>query len=148
VGQDFFQGSHYDEYNYQWTSYKPGPVDPSVFDLPQICKDLPDDTQQQQDISGRHHHTMQAIALLPGNHHQHAGEAQSVFNSVSCMAQKPAQKHLYGWRPLEISKTISFAFALPFTPCTYLHHFDTTIHIIVSTCAGLARGVLWAASAV
>lgn len=118
VGQDFFQGSHYDEYLYMWSSFKPGPVDPSVFDLPQICKDLPPTTttskvkKQEGDTDkgerqegereeeeeeeeraaaaatsggggvvlardggagGRHHQVMQAIALLPGNHPEHAG---------------------------------------------------------------------------
>lgn len=85
IGQDYFQGSHYDEYNYRWISYKPGPIDPSVFDLPQMCKDLPSSKQQQQQQSekdggeqeagesGRQHHAMRAIAVLPGNHHTHAG---------------------------------------------------------------------------
>lgn len=85
VGQDFFQGSHYDEYNYKWVSYKPGPVDPAVFELPQMCKDLPSSQAQQQQPpgqdqaaaeaadAGRHHHAMQAIAVLPGNHHAHSG---------------------------------------------------------------------------
>jgi hypothetical protein len=98
VGQDFFQGSHYDEYNYKWVSYKPGPVDPSVFDLPDICKNRPSNAQQQQqqqqeeeggngqqqgekqleNDSGRHHHALAAIALLPGNHQEHAGEVLGV----------------------------------------------------------------------
>ncbi|KAF6265677.1 hypothetical protein COO60DRAFT_1697673 [Scenedesmus sp. NREL 46B-D3] len=65
VGQDYFGGSHYDEYIYEWTSFKPGPVDPAVFAVPDIC------SKQQQ----RHRLSMQAFALLPGSHREHKDEA-------------------------------------------------------------------------
>jgi hypothetical protein len=69
VGQDYFGGSHYDEYIYEWTSFKPGPVDPAVFAVPDICKKQQQQQQQQQ----RHHLSTQAIALLPGNHQDQKG---------------------------------------------------------------------------
>lgn len=77
VGQDYFGGSHYDEYIYEWTSYKPGPVDPAVFGIPDICKKDPAQSQEVTDSSsrsGRHHKALQAVALLPGNHQQHKGQ--------------------------------------------------------------------------
>jgi hypothetical protein len=85
VGQDFFAGSHYDEYLYEWTSYKPGPVDPSVFDLPDPCKtQRPQGQHRHQDAAGteavmgqeRHFIALQALALLPGNHREHKGKPQ------------------------------------------------------------------------
>ena len=79
------------QYLYKWTKFTPGPVDPAVFELPDLCKQLPStplqpqQKQQQQDQQGasagsdagvgvgRHHQALQAIALLPGNHQEHAG---------------------------------------------------------------------------
>jgi hypothetical protein len=78
VGQDFFGGSHYDEYIYEWSSFKPGPVEPSVFTVPDICGD-----KQQQQQQQRHHLPMQAIAMLPGSHQEHKGEAHAACPFVS-----------------------------------------------------------------
>jgi hypothetical protein len=76
VGQDYFGGSHYDEYIYEWTSFQPGPLDPAVFAVPDICK-----KQQQQQQQQRHHLSTQAIALLPGNHQDHKGNSAVCFGS-------------------------------------------------------------------
>jgi hypothetical protein len=74
VGQDYFGGSHYDEYIYEWTSFKPGPVDPAVFAVPDICNKKTQQQQQQQ--QQRHHISMQAVSLLPGNHQELKGKPQ------------------------------------------------------------------------
>lgn len=72
VGQDFFQGSHYDEYIYTFTSFKPGPIrDSSVFQVPDLCTKARDDGSmahvERQVVSRR------AASLLPGNHAEHKG---------------------------------------------------------------------------
>lgn len=59
---DLFDGSHYDQYVYTWSSYKPGPVKADVFTPPDICKDATVRRGQ------RHSLTYQAISMLPAVH--------------------------------------------------------------------------------
>jgi hypothetical protein len=59
-------GSHYDEYNYEFTKFKAGPPADSVFDLPSICSE-PELRESQHPLS------RQAQALLPGSHAEHKG---------------------------------------------------------------------------
>lgn len=84
IGQDYFGGSHYDEYIYEWTAFKAGSVDAAVFELPDICNKQPQQQQQQ-----RHHLPTQAIALLPGSHQEHKGEAHTAV-AAPAAAVSPA----------------------------------------------------------
>ncbi|KAI8474230.1 MAG: cysteine proteinase [Monoraphidium minutum] len=72
LGVDFFQGSHYDEYLYDFVSFKPAPVDASTFAPPEICKrgaDLKADVSAgagDASAGARDPGVLQAAALLPG----------------------------------------------------------------------------------
>ncbi|KAF8061334.1 cfaD [Scenedesmus sp. PABB004] len=72
VGQDYFAGSHYDEYIYEFNSFKAGPVDPKAFDVPSLCKK---GAGGAADGADRHAAALRAVAHLPGAHAEHKDEA-------------------------------------------------------------------------
>ncbi|GBF93582.1 hypothetical protein Rsub_06302 [Raphidocelis subcapitata] len=64
VGRDFFEHSHYDEYIYDFTAWQPGPVDPSVFKLPDLCSGLEAAPGEARRGAG----ALLAAAALPAAH--------------------------------------------------------------------------------
>lgn len=73
VGQDFFTGSHFDEYIYDFTLFKAGPVDSKLFEVPELCEDEEGVVIHNKE---RHHVSVQAVALLPGQHAEQKGNVK------------------------------------------------------------------------
>jgi hypothetical protein len=72
-------GSHYDEYLYDWSSFKAGPVDPQVFEPPAICSAAP----AEAGPGGRRSSLgAQLLRLLPASHVTSAPGA-SQFGALS-----------------------------------------------------------------
>lgn len=83
MGFNIMAASHFDEYLVDFTSFKPGPIDASVFDKPALCEK---------------HHKPTASADMPTKQEQQllTAQAMSAGSAVMPWAKIPTKSHISG----------------------------------------------------